>query len=408
MNGMNVVLISPGFPDEMPLFTRGLAAVGARVLGVGDQPQGALPPLARESLSSYLQVRGFQDEEEVLREVRHWMRGRTIDRIECLWEPGVILAARLREAFGVPGMRVEQSIPFRDKERMKQVLDAAGVRTPRHARARTKAECREAAERIGYPLVIKPIAGAGSADTYPLREPADLESSFALLEHVPEVSVEEYIDGEEHTFDTICSNGDVLFHNVAWYRPKPLVARLNPWISIQTVCLRQTDAPELDVGRELGRAVLRALGFETGFTHMEWFRTPAGEAVFGEIGARPPGARLVHGMNYSCDADFFAGWAEAVCYGRLSQRTEKRYNAAIVFKRAEGEGRIQRIEGLDRLFARYGDHVVHVELVPVGAPRRDWRQSAVGDGWVVVRHPSLEYTLEMADRVGTDLRLYAG
>ena len=69
---------------------------------------------------------------------------------------------------------------------------------------------------------------------------------------------------------------------------------------------------------------------------MEWFLKPDGEAVFGEIGARPPGARLVHAMNYTSDVDLFRGWAEAVCHGRLSQDTSKRYNTAIVFKRAEG------------------------------------------------------------------------
>ena len=78
------------------------------------------------------------------------------------------VVAQMREAFGLPGLNVEQSIAFRDKETMKQVLDAAGIRTPRHARAATEAECREAAERIGFPLIIKPIAGAGSADTYHL------------------------------------------------------------------------------------------------------------------------------------------------------------------------------------------------------------------------------------------------
>ena len=41
---MNVLMISPGFPDEMPLFTRGLAEIGASVFGIGDQPQAALAP----------------------------------------------------------------------------------------------------------------------------------------------------------------------------------------------------------------------------------------------------------------------------------------------------------------------------------------------------------------------------
>ena len=36
----------------------------------------------------------------------------------------MILAARIRESFGLPGMTVEQTVPFRDKEQMKRVLDA--------------------------------------------------------------------------------------------------------------------------------------------------------------------------------------------------------------------------------------------------------------------------------------------
>ncbi len=404
----SVLFLSPGFPAEMPLFARGLAAVGARVLGVGDQPAGALPAEARAALGDYLQVKNLWDEQAVVAETQRWLRGRTVDRVECLWEPGVVLAARLREALGAPGMRVETAVRFRDKEAMKQALDRAGIRTPNHARARTAAEAREAAERIGLPLVIKPIAGAGAADTYALHSREEFERALEATRHVAEVSIEEYIDGEELTFDTVCAGGEILFHNVCWYRPKPLVARLNEWVSSQSIALRDTGMPDLLKGRTLGQEVLRALGFESGFTHMEWFLTPGGEAVFGEIGARAPGARLVHGMNYCCDADLFAGWAEAVCYGRLSQDTRKKYNVALVFKRARGQGRILRYEGLEALLARYGEHITVVELNPIGSPRKEWKNSVVGDGWLVARHPELGFTIEMADRIGSELDIVAG
>jgi hypothetical protein len=49
-----------------------------------------------------------------------------------------------------------------------------------------------------------------------------------------------------------------------------------------------------------------------------------------------------------------------------------------------------------------------VDLNPLGAPRRDWQNSVVGDGWLVARHPNLEFTLEIADRIGTELRIVAG
>ena len=61
-----------------------------------------------------------------------------------------------------------------------------------------------------------------------------------------------------------------------------------------------------------------------------------------------------------------------------------------------------------RTLPDFGQHVVWNTLLPVGAPRRDWRKTLVSDGFVMLRHPDLAATLEMADRVGSELELYAG
>ena len=405
---MNVLFFSPGFPAEMPYFTRGLAEAGARVVGIGDQPRTQLPEEANAHLADYVRVPSLWSEEKLTEAVRRLDRQHTLDRIECLWEPGMTLAARLREVFDLPGLGERATVPFRDKGRMKEVLDAAGLRTPRHFRATTESRCRQAAELLGYPLIVKPIAGAGSADTHRLDGESDLERVLPDLRHVGEVSVEEFIDGEEYTYDTICRDGKVLYENLSWYRPRPLIGRSIESLSPQTVALRYgSQLPELAAGRELGKRVLAALGFDTGFTHMEWFLKSDGEAVFGEIGARPPGARSVDIMNYAGDTDLFRGWGEAVVQGEMSQPTLKPYNAAVVFKRAEGSGRIDRIEGLGRLLERYGPHVAAVDLLPLGTQRRNWKQTLLSDGSVIVRHPDLTTTLEIADRFGSELRLYA-
>ena len=405
---MYVLMISPGYPLEIPYFTRALACAGARILGVSDQPESALPPEASRHLAAYLQVPSLLDEDAVVEAVRHWASPVRVDKVECLWEPGMLLAARLREALGVPGMTVAETLPFRDKDRMKQVLNAAGVRTPRHERSTSAEECRDAASRIGFPLILKPIAGAGSADTYRVDDGAQLEETLPRLAHLPEVNIEEFIEGEEFTFDTVCVGGRIAYYSITKYRPHPLIARTVEWVSPQIVMLRDVEADEYAAGREMGRAVLRALKFETGFTHMEWFRKPSGEVVFGEIACRPPGARSVDVMNYASDIDLFAGWAEAVVKGQFTQQVERRYNAAIIYKRAQGAGRIYRMEGLERLLSKYGEHVVLIDLLPLGSPRRNWQQTLLSDGYLIIRHPDLKRALEIADAVGTDLQLYAG
>src|SRR5918998_68416 len=331
---MSVVILPPAPPAEMAYFTRALADAGARVIGVGDQPPHALPEAARASLAHYEHV-NLADEGAVLEALSGLSRHASIDRVECLWEPYMLLAARIRETFGLPGMTVEQTVPFRDKEQMKRLLDVAGIRTPWHVSARTVAAVWEAAEKVGYPLIVKPIAGAGSADTYRVDSPQELTEVLPQLRHVPEVSVEEFVDGEEFTFDTICADGQILFEHVLWYRPRPLQMRMHEWVSPVSISLRDLSVPQLAGGRQMGEAVLMALGFRSGFTHMEWYLKADGEAVFGEIGAQP---------------------------------LERRYNAGAIFKRARGSGSITHSEGLDALMGRYGEHVALLDLLPVGAP----------------------------------------
>ncbi|HNC97744.1 MAG TPA: ATP-grasp domain-containing protein [Myxococcota bacterium] len=417
---MNVLFLSPQYPIEMQDFTRGLAEVGARVYGIGDSPPAALSPKVRKALADYRQI-SLNDVKAVHQAVRSW--GVHFDRIECLWEPFVLLAAELREAMGIPGMSVDVVNGFRDKEIMKKRVEAAGLRVPHHFRARSEQEIWAAAEKVGYPLIIKPIAGAGSADTYRVDDAKKLAEIVQRTRHVAEVSVEEFVDGEEFTFDTVSIQGRPAFFNIAQYLPRPLVARTNEWISPIIVAMKDVFEPRYTQGIELGYGVLKALGMGTGFTHMEWYKKSNGEVVFGEIGCRVGGARLIDQMNFSCDIDLYREWARAVCwhsfepYGHGNSPRplpnglvplERKYNAAIIFKRALGQGKIRRIEGLDTFREQYGRYIVAEDLLKPGEHRRNWLQTLVSDGYLIVRHPDLPTALRLAEKVATDVRLYAG
>ena len=404
---MNVLMIAPGYPGEMPYFCRGLSRHGGKVYGLSDVPEPELPPMARAHLAGYLRVPNLTDEDSVVRAVVAGVGGHRIERVVCLWEPGVVLAAKLREALGTPGMREAQAQTFRNKDLMKQKVTAAGIRTARHASATSVAQVRDAAREIGFPVIVKPIAGAGSMDTVRADSAEELERALAQVKSYDEVNVEEFIVGEEFTYDTICIDGRIVYENVCYYRPNPLIARSTEWISPQTIALRDLSPPDVKAGIALGHEVLKALEFGTGFTHMEWFYTANREAVFGEIAARPPGAHTVDLMNFVGDVDLFDGYAEADLKGKFSISTERKYNVANIFKRAQGKGRIRRVEGLVSIMTRFGEHIAHVDLLPVGAERRNWIQTLVSDGYVVVRHPDLEACYEISDAVGTDLQLYA-
>ena len=404
---MKVVFLAPSYPPEMQQYTRGLAEVGATVYGVGDQPVGSLPASLKQHLSDYLQVPRLLDEDDVVARVHAWMRGREVDRVLANWEVMVMTAARLREKFGVPGMSVDIVNGFRDKKLMKDRVARAGLRVPRSVRVRNAHDAHEGAALMGYPLVLKPIAGAGSADTYEVRSQQELDVALAKMRHVEEASLEEFIEGDEFTFDTVCVDGKPAFANVAHYLPKPLIARTNEWISPVIITVRDLKRPEFAKGQELGGKVLGALAMGDGFTHMEWFRKPSGEVVFGEIGCRPGGACLVDQMNYTCDIDLFREWARAVCWKSFEAPTVRKYNVAIIFKRARGQGRISRITGLKEFMRSYGEFVCDEKLLPIGAPRRNWKHTLMSDGHIILRHPDWSTAKALADIVANEITLYA-
>lgn len=409
---MRVLFLGPTYPQEMLQFTRGLAEVGAKVYGVGDSRRHALPSQVKPHLTDYLEVPRILDEDDVIERASAWLRGHQIDRVLTNWEPTVLLAARLRERWGVPGMSVDTVTGFRDKQLMKERVAAAGLRVPKSERVtRTSAAdldgVREAAARIGFPLIIKPIAGAGSADTYSCRDQAQLDDAIQATRYVQDLSVEEYIEGEEFTYDTICVDGRPVYENVAQYLPKPLEARSHEWVSPVIITVRDLQQAKIQKGIALGRQVLKALGMGDGYTHMEWFYTPKGEAVFGEIGCRPGGARLVDQMNYTSDIDLFREWARASCWKSFEASTQRKYNCGIVFKRAKGRGRVTRIDGLETFKRKYRGHVIEDELLRPGTNRRDWKATLVSDGYLMIRHPDWDECKRMCFAAATDITMYA-
>ncbi len=406
---MKVLFISPHYPEEMQGFTRGLREVGAEVYGAGDVPEAQLPAHVRQNLRGYVQVPELLTSEgAALAQLAPLAKRLGVDRIECLWEPCVLLAASLRERLGIAGMSRDTVLGFRDKTLMKRRLVAAGIRVPRFARVRSATECYEAAAEIGYPVVIKPIDGAGSADTFAVQNAEQMKQVLAKLGHLKEANLEEFIDGDEFTYDTVCIDGVPRFESVTKYYPKPMDGRHNEWISPAQLTYADPFArPELHGGIAQGREVLKALGMGTGFTHMEWFRKPDGEVVFGEIAARAPGGKLVDGMNYANDFDVFREWARAACWHSYEGHPSKRYHVAAIFKRALGKGRIQRIVGTQALRQRCGPGLLAMELTPPGQARRDWLNTLIGDGFIILRHQDLGTCESMMWQAVKDVQLYA-
>jgi biotin carboxylase len=294
--------------------------------------------------------------------------------------------AEVREALGLPGLRLAAAARFRDKGLMKQALRDAGLPCARYARLRSAADARRFIAEVGYPIVVKPPDGAGCKGTYQVSDEASLEVALADTRPSPhnEVLAEEFVQGEEYSFDTIVIDGVVRFHNILRYLPGPLDVMRNDWVQWCTLAPRDISGPEFDGIRKVGVAAVETLGLRTGMTHMEWFRRADGSPVVSEVGARPPGAQFTSIMSYAYDRSLYHAWAQAVINETVTGPFERKYAAGCAYFRGPGKGRVSRIDGLDEAQRLVGKHVVETNLPRVGMPKAAGYE---GEGFAIVRHP---------------------
>lgn len=316
-------------------------------------------------------------------------RNGPIHRVLGILEPLQVQLAQVREALGVQGADAVTADLFRDKARMKDELRRHNLPCARHAVIKTWADAEGFAAAVGFPMVVKPPAGMGCKATWRIGNADELRSALQALHTSPDnpCVAEEFLRGREYSYETITIAGDVRMTSLTRYLPTPLEVMETPWIQWCVLLPRDMHTPEFDGAHELGVATVKALGLETGMTHMEWFRKDDGGLAIGEIAARPPGAHIVLANSYAHDIDMYRVWARAVVDDAFDGPFERKYAVGTAFLRGVGRGRVTSVTGVDSANAKVGHLVVKSKLPQRGDPRSD---SYEGDGYVMVRHPDTE------------------
>ncbi len=381
----NVVFVAP-FPLDTTLrFARAAAALAdVRFLGIMQElPRGDDAGLFVDAVTvrDGLDTRQLIEAAELLRR-RHG----ALHRVLGILEPLQVQLGEVRRALGVPGTSAETADLFRDKARMKEELRRHGLPCARHRLIRSWQDAEAFVAEVGLPIVLKPPAGMGCKATWRIRSADELRGALSAIHASPEqpALAEEFLRGREHSFETITVGGRVQFQSISRYYPTPLEVMETPWIQWVCILPRDVSGPEYADARDLGVRAVTALGLDTGFTHMEWFRRDDGSLAIGEIAARPPGANIVRMNSFAHDTDMYRAWARAVVDDAFDGPFERRYAVGCAFLRGVGRGRVLRVTGVERAQELVGRHVVEARLPTPGAPRSD---SYEGDGHVIVRHP---------------------
>ncbi|MBN3561106.1 ATP-grasp domain-containing protein [Aliamphritea spongicola] len=221
--------------------------------------------------------------------------------IYCQQEDNLMVAARLRQAYGIAGDRPEQVELFRDKLAMKNRVGQSIIGSiPRHRRfdmQRYRDNCHGyfqiLSEYLGPRMVIKPVSGAGSVNVAIIESYSDFEAFGALLDETHygfEYEVDEFISGTMYQCDSVIVDGGVKFSSVL-----ELGCTNFEFVQGQPLSFMPSIPAELsDLLKDFNRQVLAALGLENGITHHEFFYDhESGKITFLEIAMRVPGTIVV-------------------------------------------------------------------------------------------------------------------
>jgi len=303
-----------------------------------------------------------------------------------------------RAHFGLPGTSAEVAELFRDKAKMKAALDKAGLPVARNALVTTEKQALAFAERVSYPLILKPPAGMGARSTFRIQRREDL---LATLRGVgtgagKPALLEEFLSGREFSFETITTEGQPRVHSISRYLPPCLHALENPWIKWCCLLPRDISGKEYDDIRRIGFAVIETLGLRDGMTHMEWFRREDGSLAIGEIAQRPAGANISTMTGLAHDTDIYRAWCESVIFGSFSGPWTRKFAVGSAFLRGVGHGRVAALSGIAAAHEAVGRYVVEAKLPDIGQPKVDGYE---GEGYVIVRDPSTRIVQKCLKRI---------
>jgi formate-dependent phosphoribosylglycinamide formyltransferase (GAR transformylase) len=292
---------------------------------------------------------------------------------------------------------------------MKEALRAAGVPTAASRAAQNADEVYEFANAVGFPLILKPRTGAGALDTTRVDSKADLDAALGRFgsQGVDSIAVEEFVEGHEGFYDTVCVNGNVSLDFVSHYYPNVLEAMRARWISPQFIATNRVDSVSDYVQlRELGARVNEALGIGTSATHMEWFFGPKG-LRFSEIGCRPPGVGAWDLYSVGNDLDLYREWANAIVHDHIAARPSRNYATGIVALRPDHDGHITGYSGVEDVQGRSGEWVIDAHLPPPGTPTQPVEAGYMANAYVRMRHPDYDALRGLLDDAARTIHVYA-
>lgn len=302
-------------------------------------------------------------------------------------EAGVELTDKLCHVLGLPFNGIEGSAARRNKSLMHQRIASKGVAIPFQTTATAADEILSwmTANSLEFPIVVKPLDGAGSAGVTKCRSVSDIQKAFDDIKQIAdmkktvvtigqEVIVQEFLQGVEYVVDTVSNDGVHKLTDIWECKKAP---HNGASFVYEYFDLIHHEGELQDTLYQYVCQVLDALDIRIGPGHAEIYMRKNGTPVIVEIGSRLGGPRMPYGTA-PCVATRKAQTEFAV--DAYLEPEQHRHNWAQRYRKTKESRMVFLIHHEERPFLGLNEHCIQ-QIRQL--PSYYHEEFAVGDGDVL-------------------------
>lgn len=248
---------------------------------------------------------------------------------------------------------------------MRKKLREIGIDLTRGAHVSDSADVESFAALVGYPIIMKPVNGAGSSGVSRIDCFENIESAFAWLKKAndrAQAYVEEFLDGQEYSVEALSENGR---HHVFGITQK--FKESEHFVEIGHVFPAAVSSSIESDTVALVQQTLDALGIKDGMTHTEVIVTANGPRIV-ETHTRLGGDHIPLLIKESTGLDLFDLWAKQTMGEPVLPELEEMciapIYAAIWFGTPQTEGTVCQVDGEEIASAKEGVRLVEILRKP--------------------------------------------
>ncbi len=266
------------------------------------------------ALADYPIVMSTRDIDGTMMAITEFAKTHKIDGVITVGTDASMTVAAVANALDLTGIKFEDAVAASNKVIMRQRFRDNHVEIPDFYKCYSMADLQNAADKLGYPFVLKPADNMGARGCMKVENPQSLEIAFNNAKGGSpsgELIAEQYMDGPELSIDALVYDDNIYITGIA----DRIIEREPYFIEMGHVLPSALPQDQIDAGVDVFIRGIKALGITRGAAKGDIKITSQGAKV-GEIAARLSGGFMsaytfpyATGVNVIHNAiDICLGW----------------------------------------------------------------------------------------------------